>query len=239
MPLSIHLYRIAVGGLGGVAAACVKYLSQHQEKVLSLLENDQMAKAMAIFYGLLILAAVLFFLGGLIGWVSNESNGLKLLALGISAPALFTTWTAKHEQVEGGQVDKVVVESRLGLIQSALAAESSAPLRLLSTAGDSHGFTVLDGIKEVLGWDAISPNYWVVAGSYLSRDVAEQRARSINEEDPTMKAFVGKQRPGNKYFPVIVGEFTNREEAEKLLARALDLESVAKAYLSPYADRKP
>lgn len=238
MPLSIHLYRIAVGGLGGIAAACVKYLSQHQEKVLFLFENDQMPKALPILYALLILAAVLFFLGGLIGWVSNETNGLKLLALGISAPALFTTWSAPQEKPTSGEVDKVKTESRLELIQPVHAAASSAPAMLISAAGDSHGLTVLDGIKEVLGWETISLNYWVVAGSYLSKEVAEKRAKEINDEDPTMKAFVGKQRPGNKYFPVIVGEFTSRDEAEKLLARALKLESVAKAYLSDYADRK-
>lgn len=236
--LSTHLYRIMVGGLGGIAATCVKYLSQHNDKVSSLIENNQLDKAVPILYAIAIVAAVLFFLGGLIGWASKENHSLKLLALGISAPALVTTWTSvKQSPIENGQVDKVVSELHSTVFQTAHASEPNVPNSILSTTENLRGITILDGIKDVLGWEAISPNYWVVVGSFVTLENAIEQAKKINAEAPEMKAFVGKRKPGNKYFPVIVGQFTNRENAEATLAKAQKLKAVSKAYLSEYADR--
>ena len=236
--ISTHLYRVAVGGLGGIAATCVKYLSQHHEKVSSLIENDQWPKAYAILFGLAIFAAVLFFLGGLIGWASKESHSLKLLALGISAPALVTTWaSARPDQIAAGQADKIAYELHSTVVQTAQASETNIPKFILSTAENSYGLTILDGLNDVLGRDAISPNYWVVVGSFLELENAVEHAKRINSEAPDMKAFVGKRKPGNKFYPVIVGKFTNREGAEALLAKAQKLKAVTKVYLSEYADR--
>ena len=71
---------------------------------------------------------------------------------------------------------------------------------------------------------------------------AQDHADRINDEDKTLRAFVGIKMPGNPYYPVIVGGYVPRSEAEDLIAAALKLKSVraygSAPYLSGFAARK-
>lgn len=237
-----NFQRCLVGGLGGLAAMLTKYLSQHHEKVAGLIENGQADKALAIVLGLAIVGAILIFLGGLIGWASREEVPLKLIALGVSAPALVTTWAATAPP--GSSVPKpesdrqalLQVEPSRGLI---ISTAQAANVRISFAPPIYAGATVLDGVKEALGVNRIEPRYWVVVASMSSEDRAKQFAQKINEEDPTMRAFVGRRKPDNPFFPVIVGDFSEMPAAEALRQKALNLVSIKEAYLSDYANRKP
>ncbi len=58
-----------------------------------------------------------------------------------------------------------------------------------------------------------------------------------------MKAFVGKRQPNNPYYPVIVGDYVLRPQADELVKSSLGLKSVLEygsaPYLSSYKDRRP
>lgn len=83
--------------------------------------------------------------------------------------------------------------------------------------------------------------FWVIVGSYTDKNSAAAHADRINNEDPSERAFVGKRRPDNEFYPVIVGNYVLRDEAVSLVERAIKLKSVREygsaPYLSEYADR--
>jgi hypothetical protein len=233
--------RCAIGGMGGLAALLTKYLSQHHDKIANLIENGQPDKAFAIIEGLAIVGAILVFLGALIGWASREEIPLKLVGLGVSAPALLTTWAATTPPAPAmpkpEKITQVIMEgnSSSGMFMSSAHAANLT----LTFAPPVYAASVIDGVKEVLGIEAIQPRYWVIVASKPSIDDAQAFANSINSEDPSMQAFVGKQQPDNAFFPVIVGDFSEAQAAENLKQRALNLNTIEEAYLSDYADRRP
>jgi hypothetical protein len=67
MPLSINMYRIAVGALGGFAAILVKFLAQHEARISELNSSGQLAAGQSLAVAFVIMAPALVFLGGLIG----------------------------------------------------------------------------------------------------------------------------------------------------------------------------
>jgi len=87
------------------------------------------------------------------------------------------------------------------------------------------------------------PKYWVIVGSYTDRSAAQAHADRINEEDSSAKAFVGKRKPANPYYPVIVGNYVPREQADRVMEAVFRLKSVREygsaPYLSAYPDRRP
>jgi SPOR domain len=235
------MQRCMIGSMGGLAAMLTKYLSQHHDKIANLIENGQSDKAYAIIAGLGIVSAILMFLGGLIGWASREDIPLKLVTLGVSAPALVTTWAVTNQparEVLPPQSDQSSIFLDTPAQGIFISSAHAADLRL-SFAPPILAASVFDGVKEVLGIDRIEPRYWVIVASKTSRNGAQAVADKINREDPSMRAFVGKRQPNNSYFPVIVGDFNETSAAEYLKQRALNLNSINEAYLSDFADRRP
>lgn len=241
--LRVHIFRIAVGGLGGFAAVLVKFLAQHEEKISSSFSNGQIGISSSIIAGLIIVGPILVFLGGLIGWASEETHRIKLLMLGVSAPALITTGLSGQPHMplaEQAPADRITSLTMPSALQTAHASILPSLHPEFVPLGVGLGnLDILGGIKEILGVDSLDTKYWVIAGSHLTLTEAKLQVQRINEEAPYLRAFVGKKRPGNNYYPVIVGEFTKRSVAEETLAKAVGLNSVGKAYLSDYADRKP
>ncbi len=91
-----NLERVIVGALGGFAAVLVKYISQDHASVVTFIQTYAQAglpfsAILNIVGGYFILAPMIIMLGGIIGWVSNEFQRVKLFFLGVSAPALITT----------------------------------------------------------------------------------------------------------------------------------------------------
>lgn len=235
------IQRCMIGGMGGLAALLTKYLSQHHDKIANLIENGQADKAFAIIAGLAIVGLILIFLGGLIGWASREEVPLKLVALGVSAPALLTTWAATTQPAPVSPKPENATHAFIQGNASGgfFVAKAMAANLKLTFAPPVYAASVFDGVKEVLGIEAIQPRYWVIVASKPSISDAQAFANSVNSEDPSMQAFVGKQQPDNAFFPVIVGDFSEAQAAENLRQRALNLNTIKEAYLSDYADRRP
>src|SRR4029078_9966153 len=87
-----NIERVLVGGLGGLAAILVKYISQDHASVVQFISTNTKAglplsAIIDIVGGYFILAPMVIVLGAMIGWVSSETQRLKLFALGVSAPA--------------------------------------------------------------------------------------------------------------------------------------------------------
>ncbi len=95
----------------------------------------------------------------------------------------------------------------------------------------------LDTLKEIVGIQPVTIRYWVIVGSYKDKTLAQSEADRINNRDPTLHAFVGKQKPNNEYYPVIVGRFSELEDATDLLVKASAKLGLPNAYLSDFPDR--
>lgn len=97
--------------------------------------------------------------------------------------------------------------------------------------------------RMVANKTSAAQHYWVIIGSYTDQSKAQAHADRINEENPGLKAFVGKRQLNNEYYPVIVGNYVGRKQADALVKEALQLRSVREygtdPYLSAYADRVP
>lgn len=210
--------RVAIGVLGGISAVVVKFLGQDYNLVTEqyrLLTSD-MIMDLAIAY--IILTPLLMFLGGVLAWVSRDANPRQLLAIGVAAPAIITTFAGG---TKGGEFEAA-------LLAPVTAAHAQAPV-------EERERTVLDriekGVGYFFGYGREVKNYWVVVGSFPDRDQAQKKADEINRESSDLSAFVGFQSKQG-IWPVIVG-YGTYGEAKTIKEKALNLDSVDDAFLSP------
>ncbi len=86
------LMRVVIGMLGGMAALCTKFLAHDYSVLANYLSQNRHVDALNMGIGYAILGPILIFLGGLLAWVNeSETSRMKLLAIGVAAPALITT----------------------------------------------------------------------------------------------------------------------------------------------------
>lgn len=163
---------------------------------------------------------------------------MKLLAIAVAAPALITTWaggsTPELPPIERDGSNDAHLIDNFSLVSPAFAQERIRPK-------NTGGLTATRAIKLFFGIGKQEQRFWTIVGSYREAALAEarERAAAINRADPSLGAFVGKNQPGNPFFPLIVGGYLPYSEATKLKQRALALDIVTDAYLSAYPDRLP
>jgi SPOR domain len=229
----LALFKATLGGLGGLAAICVKYIGQDHNVVMDWIDTGD-PRLHKLLIGYLILTPILIFLGGLVTWVSDETNHLKLLAMGVAAPALITTWaggaTPGSASPHGNEPGHAYF-FKMAPVAPAHANEQSIQI--------AQADTIKQGLELFFGVGKIEPRYWVIVGSHREKGDAEAQAAAINVERPTLHAFVGKRQPGNDDYPVIIGEYVNLAEANRLREVARELSAVKDSHLSAYADRRP
>lgn len=231
------LKKTVIGALGGLAAVCVKFLGQDYLFVVDNAANldPDTITSMVVGYG--ILTPILMFLGGLCGALCDETSPLKVLAIGIAAPAMITTYAGGTKTEEDSKTD--LNSFNLKIIGTAFAEEEpSSTVIKEKTVIDK----VTDGVKFFFGYGKKIKQYWVIVGSYTDEKEAEKFANLINQKDKSLKAFVGLKIPPNKYYPVIVGGYSGYlpySTAEQLRQKALELDIINDAYLSPGAKRIP
>lgn len=256
-PLSVGA-RVSIGVLGGVCALLLKFYAHDRgivgEWAFNLWQGTLSELHQIYFIEYILVAVVVIFFGGVIGYVSDERNKLKLLALGASAPALLTTLAGGIEvkKEEPGQADRASIEiqsegqavwfmGQIRLVSIAHAAESGDSTRP-PRIGD--GIRVFFGLQpvDIRSIDA-ERRYWVIVASERNRDDAEAVAASINASVPEFDAFVGARRPGNEFYPVIIGgkdAFVPYDEAMALRSRAVETGVADEdSYLSDFPDRLP
>lgn len=130
-PQSSVFSSILIGALGGLAAVSVKYLGQDHSFVTQNLQLGQTANLWALLIGYIILTPILMFLGGLLACMSGEVNRIKLLAIGVAAPALITTWaggaTPDHPPINAGGANSAHLIDNFSLVSPAFAQENINP----------------------------------------------------------------------------------------------------------------
>ena len=111
--------RTALGGTAGCISVMCKFLAQDFNLVKSAasLSADQIFNLQV---GYLVLTPILVIIGGFIGWISQEDNKMKLVALAISAPALFTTMAGGGDRTVNTQAPPIPV--RVLFIESLIPA---------------------------------------------------------------------------------------------------------------------
>jgi len=219
--------RAIIGGLGGLAAVCVKFLGQDYYIVAKQAANLTGSQITSYIIGYSILTPILIFLGSLLSWVSDEKNRLKLLAIGVAAPALITTWAG------GIKTDSQIALNSI-VIDSAYAAEVDSQT---TSQERSFGSKIVDGVKIFFGVGKEIERYWVIVGSFKDRKEAQEYADLINQKRDDLNAFVGIKVPPNQYYPVIVGHYAPLSEAKVVKEKALKLDIIKDAYLSSGAKR--
>jgi len=224
------LTRIAMGIAGGFAASTSKILATDVGQLATLLDHADMSGIAELRVTIFIFTPILMFLGGLVAWATEETNRMKLLAIGCAAPALVAPWTT-------GAVNLPNQDALRDIVVTTAYAQTGQ-------TGNAPN-TFLKGVGVLFGFQSVeAQRYWVVVGSYKDEAGAMAFAAAINRLDPTLQAFVGQKQPGNEFFPVIVGGTSGYlpfEEAERLRMQAETLAIVTDggAYLSAFADRLP
>lgn len=231
--------RIFIGALGGFAAAMSKLLAIDTNTLAALLDLDAFQQANNLKVMILIQFPALIVLGAIICSMTNETIPMKLFAIGVSAPAIIAPWMANPPSNFASEI--------IGNSRAAMADIFISP----AYAGDpstSESVTSLDALGFLLGLSDPATEdgkrYWVIVGSHKNLDEALMQADKIEEIAPQLRPFVAAKKPGNDYYPVIVGgedAFVPLETANKLksLAEAIDGVAPFGAYLSDYETQIP
>jgi hypothetical protein len=183
---------VLVGGLGGLAAILVKYISQDHASVVQFISTHTKAglplsAIIDIVGGYFILAPMVIVLGAMIGWVSSETQRLKLFALGVSAPALITTLSS------GNSVKLTLLEPSSAYAQSAQDSNS--------------------GLGAFFG--GTDKPYAIYVGSFATQAKIDRILTAINEQTKSLHAItVDVTDPaGNKLKRIYVLQLFGLKEA--------------------------
>ena len=220
-------YQRALAGMaGGFVAVSSKILALDIAQLNAFLDHGHLAAAGDLRVTIYIFTPILIFLGGLMAWGSGESKPMTLISIGCAAPALVAPWTT------GVLPDKAHEQFAFdppAIISPAYAAEAANQSRV-------SGLQYLLGLKSTA-----TLRYWVIAGSFLDLEKAKAYRDAINDADPSLEAFVGTRKPGNDYYPVILGgkdAFLPITEANALKDRAKEVDIIpGDLFLSNYAGR--
>jgi hypothetical protein len=196
--------RVIVGGLGGLAAVLVKYISQDHAAVVQFISTHTKAglplsTIVDIVGGYFILAPIVIVLGAMIGWVSSETQRLKLFALGVSAPALITTLSS------GNSVKVALLEPSSAYAQS--TPDLSANISSLFGGTDKP--------------------YAIYVGSFATQTKVDRIVNTINEQTKSLHAITADvtDANGNKLKRIYILQLFGIKEAldvrEKLLQSGL------------------
>jgi hypothetical protein len=239
--------RLLCGGAGGLAAVCVKFISTTLPHIEEAGANSQIADLLLAYY---FTTPILIFLGGTVAVLMQETQAIKLFIIGISAPALVTTWGGGGGggKPARGQQTPAAIEHKVGI--NPLFFIGSAQAQTDSENKEPDRRSVIErlgnGLQIYFGYEKIEKRYWVVAGSFKSREDAGKMADDLNKDIEASKAehraFVGLVNEKTQYYPVIVGPHVPFDEAEEIRKAILELptlQALIKAspkntpYLSP------
>jgi len=225
-----NLQRLLVGGLGGLAAVLVRYLSRDHDTVLLLIESDIPLAAKEfrkLWAGYLVFTPIMILLGAMIGWISEETHKVKLFALGVSAPALITTYSAaqpeKRVAFEPGFISYAYANPSGQRYDSEIKARSSEIL-----ISEENNFPLkLAQLREFFG-NSDSPVYLVQVGSFIDKTKANQLAARINKEGTSIRAFVSELgSSGGVMYRVLVAQGLSLRDA-LLVRRNLQASGIVK-----------
>jgi hypothetical protein len=224
-PRFTSLERIVAGCLGGLFALIAKYLGQDHQAVVAALVATPAPPLDDIVIGYSIMAPILLLLGGALAWASeDEKSRIKLIAIGVAAPALITTWAG------GGKSPPERIAALDAPTYTETAWRPDANLRLLQGGEEwpevERESPIWRGIKHF--FNAYEVRYWVVVASFLSRARAEAFADRVRDYPPMRQAYIGFDRFGLAYIPVFAAPGEPLEDARRRLAAVEHIPLIAR-----------
>ena len=234
--------RVCVGALGGFSALLAKYLGQDHSYVNQLLaasDGGVPAELTALMYGYVIMGIILVVLGGIVGFATSERSRMKLLAMGVAAPAMITTFAGGSHPAENGAaggietgVLELIVPGSVAYADEHLASDAVREPSSLIEQKQAQP-SVVQGLKLFFGYGKELPRYRVIVGSFADVGNAHRLAEEINKQDPELRAYVAAQQPESGFYRVAVGDYLMIEEARAVQQRAEALSVVDESWLSP------
>lgn len=226
--------RVLVGAIGGLMAVIAKYLGQDHAEFINAIVGSNIDIIKETLVGFGIFTPLLMFLGAGLAWVSeDEHNRRKLLAIGVAAPALITTWIGGDFNI--GTEDKDSRRAALEQVAPHVRAIPAAFVPVSETWPDvERESLLLRGIKRFLNiYDA---RYWVIIASFTDRDDAVAFADRVRGYPPTRQVYVGIIGPWSSYFPVFAAPGETREAATKRLRAVQRIPAIGRngPFLSDY-----
>lgn len=246
--------RVLWGLLAGLAIVLVKILGPDEQFFRSLLvpqdggASEDLA-AELIFY--FIISVITVLLGGIAGAFAKENDKTRILLFAVSFPALLTTMTAQKRDAVGN----IGALAQSDLVEASPASQMAnlSPMSLIISKAYAidqdvttcveagFGTKILQSAAKYLGGrsNASEKIYAVVIASTKDLNQAKEIANEalLNTD---LQVYVGCKRPGNEYFPVIVGETTNQFDANELKGIVTEqrlLSDGSEPYISSYAYR--
>jgi hypothetical protein len=228
-------HKFLIGGLGALVPV-----------LLNLLVIDLEALRLSITplvvasYGLRVLG--LFIVGGIVVTFFNRDEQVpaKIFQLGIAAPALLTA-LINGNNVNLPRMAQAAPQSAASasawhlpdLIPSA-RAQTPAPAARAAAAPAFKTFTLPEETpRQQIArglWGTTQKNVWfVVAGSYLDKSQAEQRALQLRRKG--FEADVYLPYGSNPYYAVVIGAQLTAPDATQLRNRAVTAGLAADTYL--------
>lgn len=243
--------RVLIGVCAGLVAVASQFLAQDAANARYLIQNEQYGALTNLGLETLLIFGLLAVIGAICCAFSDEGSRQKLLVLGVSAPALVAGWTANtpnYAELEPteNRTEQTSTDSDQAILNGRHAPKMAAVFYMHGidcSLNDCIGLERRDisffgTVKERLGIESSEPKFWVIVGSKRDKSEAAALAEKINATSPDLSAFVGKRKPGNDFYPVIVGDFLDLRSARELQLRASRLTFIDPPYLSAYADRR-
>jgi len=213
-------HRALWGILGGAIATVSKFLAQdlHWYRIFRATKEFEAIDGMMWTY--ILLALCLCFIGGVVAAAfQGEKHPMKLLGLGVAAPALVTTWLGGQYAADAQNQTK---SSWLpSLVSTAYAADMSV---------QSNGFWRGAGIVFGIGKD--QTRFHVVVASYPTRGEATAMLEKVHKLLPDLNVYIAEPRAGNNFYAVIVGSDLPFSEAQELRDEISEKLNVKDTYLS-------
>jgi len=217
--------KIIIGALGGLSPLLVNCL---------IVDLELQKITIWILIGWFIKGIVIAFIGGIVAFLHNENNPIRVFELGIIAPTLILSlsngniavnnrndFNAIRKEMHGSNV--LGVSSSFSIFVSKVYAQTTDNVKKFSRDDSAAG--------EI--WRGITgkppQNIWfVIVGSHLKLGDAQKQAEYINQGGKGFHAEIYEpyvyKNPyrATQYYAVVIGENLTLGEAQKLKNQAIE-----------------
>jgi sporulation related protein len=173
----------------------------------------------------------LFSIGGFVGLMNREEDPLKLIQIGIAAPALITAMLNGNQvrlpnaQAPSGNAS-TSLSMRINLTAFAYAQELSQPqLKTFMLPQETVSQQISRGL-----FGSVPENVWfVIAGSFQVKENAVKQAQNFRRKGFNAEVYL--PYGNNKNYAVVIGAMLTRPEAAQLQSKAIQAGLPSDAYL--------
>jgi hypothetical protein len=235
--------RFAWGIVAGFAIVCVKFLGPDAEYVQRIISTLNIGHV--TFYVVVSLVTIL--LGGISGLFSQDKEPLRILVFCAAFPATVSAALPGAGSRETGA--QPTEENRAAELASptqfrtfdlivARAWAASDDIGVCDEGGFASKFS--QAAKEYFSDPVDDTTYSVIVGSETDLTEARHLADEFAQRADGLPVTVGCRKPGNPYYPVVVGGVSDLETAAEIKGRVIgEGWGPQDAYLSNYPFRKP